>query len=103
MGLLQKKSCLPCPSLALFIIGASIFRVGFDVIRFNESSIHAPRWVIVAAGMVFALGGIMAMLQGQRSGFGDNPLFRWIKFDRRSFSFGICRTPSLDCLWTWGA
>ena len=38
--------------------------IGMEVIPVDPSSVHAPMWVITAAGMVFFLGGVMAMTQG---------------------------------------
>lgn len=45
---------------AIFIAaGAAIMAMGADWIRVDPSSIHAPRWVLIASGGVFALGGVM--------------------------------------------
>jgi len=39
--------------------GAAIMLVGTRVIRVDPSTVHAPYWVLTAAGAVFALGGLM--------------------------------------------
>ncbi len=44
--------------------GGFIMLMGLEVIPVDPSSIHAPMWVITAAGAVFFLGGVMALTQG---------------------------------------
>jgi hypothetical protein len=60
------------------LVGALIFLVGMNVIHVDETSIHVPRWVIMASGMAFAFAGAMVMVQGLKSGFGDHPLYKWV-------------------------
>lgn len=47
--------------LGLFIIAASV-----NLIRVDESSFHAPRWVVFLAGAVSALSGLM-LIVGENS------------------------------------
>jgi hypothetical protein len=60
------------------LVGGFVFLIGMDVIKVDESSINSPRWVIMAAGLVFVLSGFMVMVQGLKSGFGDAPIYKWI-------------------------
>lgn len=49
---------------AIFIItGGFIATLGAGWIPVDPSSVHAPGWVIVLAGLVFALGGVMCYTQ----------------------------------------
>lgn len=55
---------------ALFVLaGFAIMGVGGGVIPVDPSSVHAPGWVIVLCGVVFALGGVMAWTNG--AGFSE--------------------------------
>ncbi len=66
-GFIQKRgSRLGLPSWggllfgSLFVaVGALIVLVGTKVILVNPASVHAPYWVLTAAGVSFALGGLM--------------------------------------------
>jgi len=62
-----------------FLAGAFIVLIAADIIHVDPSSIHAPRWVLGAAGLVFMLAGTMVALQGA---FGPNPeeslLYLWL-------------------------
>lgn len=40
--------------------GLFIVLIAGDVIRVDPDTIHSPRWVLAAAGMVFMIGGVMA-------------------------------------------
>ncbi|MDH3734113.1 MAG: hypothetical protein OEU54_11290 [Gemmatimonadota bacterium] len=89
---------------AIFVLaGCAIIGVGGGIIPVDPSSVHAPGWVIVLCGVVFALGGVMACLGGD--GAGDETLnaalallfmvclasaFSWVAFGpgERQFSGG---------------
>ena len=45
-------------SIALVVAGIVIALVGADVIHSDPKDIHAPHWVLTAAGVVFALCGL---------------------------------------------
>ena len=63
---------------SLFVaIGALIFLMAVDVIHVPDEDIYAPRWVLAAVGVAFALAGVMVTLNGLKSGFGDHPVFKW--------------------------
>lgn len=47
------------------VIGLTICLVGLDILPAEEGSIHAPRWVLVLCGAVFALAGIAILVQGR--------------------------------------
>jgi len=49
-----------------------------DVIHSPDENFNAPRWVIAAVGMAFALAGAMVIVKGLESGFGDHPIYKWI-------------------------
>jgi len=64
---------------SIFIcVGAIIFLISINVISVPEEDINAPRWVIAAVGLAFALAGGIVMVNGLKSGFGDHILFKWI-------------------------
>ena len=44
---------------AFFLVGSFIVLLAADVIHAEPGSIHAPRWVLAAAGGVFMLAGMM--------------------------------------------
>lgn len=63
---------------SIFIcVGAFIFLMSLDIIHVPDEDINAPRWVLTAVGLTFALAGVMVMLNGLKSGFGDHPIFKW--------------------------
>ena len=69
-------------SLLLFgsvfiFVGAFIFLIAIDVFHMPDEGFNAPRWVIAAAGAAFALAGALVILNGLKSGFGDDILFKW--------------------------
>ena len=104
----QSKSEQPAPLwFAGMFSSAGLFIVlmAMDVIPVDPETLHPPRWVLAAAGMVFMIGGIMAAV-GQR-----NPLLNdvlagvligcmamiatWIAFGpgERQFSGGVSLGP----------
>jgi len=48
---------------AALLIGLWPIMIAFDIVHAPPDSIHAPRWVLAAAGGVFLLGGCMVFLQ----------------------------------------
>jgi hypothetical protein len=64
---------------SIFIFaGAFIFLTAIDVIHAPDENFNAPRWVIAAVGLAFALAGAMVIVKGLESGFGDDPIYKWI-------------------------
>jgi hypothetical protein len=59
-------------------VGAFVFLMAIDVIHIPEEDINAPRWVLAAVGMTFALAGAMVSIKGIKNRFGNHPLFKWI-------------------------
>ncbi len=59
-------------------VGALIFLVSVDVIHIPEEDFNAPRWVVAAIGIAFSLAGAMVMVNGLKSGYGDQPLLKWV-------------------------
>ena len=51
--------------------------MGIDVIHVPDEDFNAPRWVIAAVGIAFALAGAMVALNGFKSSFGDHIVFKW--------------------------
>lgn len=55
----------------LFLLaGTGIVFVGLDWIRVDPSTIHAPRWVLVVAGLTFAAPGATTLYYGVRNALG---------------------------------
>ncbi len=44
-------------------MGGFILAIGLEVVPFPEESIHAPRWVIAAAGLAFLFAGVSVVQQ----------------------------------------
>jgi hypothetical protein len=62
------------------LAGLFILLAAFDVIALDPGSIHAPRWVLAAAGLMFLLGGFMIILRGTE-GDGQKDLFHeWAEY-----------------------
>ena len=61
-------------ALIFSLAGLFILLTAFDVIPVDRGSLHAPRWVLAAAGLVFLLGGFMVVLRGTE-GSGEKDLF----------------------------
>ena len=57
------------PWVAGLIIGAGLFvlLMAADVIPVDRDSLHAPRWILSAAGAVFVIGGTMAVRRTAKS------------------------------------
>jgi hypothetical protein len=67
-------------ALIFSLAGLFILLAAFDVIALDPASIHAPRWVLAAAGLIFLLGGFMIILRGTE-GDGNKDLFHeWAEY-----------------------
>ncbi|MDX1683057.1 MAG: hypothetical protein R3336_08055, partial [Phycisphaeraceae bacterium] len=53
-------------SLPFIGVGTGITLVGLRVIEVDESSVHAPWWVITFFGLVFGLAGLAVLVSGLR-------------------------------------
>ena len=87
---------------AVFVVaGAGIIGVGSGLIPVDPNSVHAPGWVIVLCGGVFALSGVAACLAGRTDEWvgellvlalmvGFATVFSWVAFGpgERQFSGG---------------
>lgn len=87
---------------AIFVIaGCGIMAIGGGVIPVDPSSVHAPGWVIVLCGVVFALAGVMVCLNGKTGEWMNEAfalllmvcfatVFSWVAFGpgERQFSGG---------------
>ncbi len=62
-------------------MGAFFMLAGADVIHLDPESVHAPLWVIAAAGTVFFLAGMMIILQGIAGpGAEQITLYKWLQY-----------------------
>ncbi len=49
-----------------FLVGLPFIGISFGIVPIDESTVHAPMWVIGLCGLVFSLAGIMILL-GEKS------------------------------------
>lgn len=62
-------------------MGAFFMLAGADVIHLDPESVHAPLWVIAAAGTVFFLAGMMIIFQGIAGpGAEQITLYKWLQY-----------------------
>jgi len=62
-------------------MGAFFMLAGADVIHLNPDDVHAPLWVIAAAGLVFFLAGMMIIFQGIAGpGAEQIMLYKWLQY-----------------------
>lgn len=62
-------------------MGAFFMLAGADVINLNPDDVHAPLWVIGAAGLVFFLAGMMIIFQGIAGPGADQiTLYKWLQY-----------------------
>ena len=79
------------------LVGFVIILVAADIIHADPASIHAPRWVLALAGMVFAFAGLSTLSQSlftpaeQRS-----PALRWTQY---FLGLGIFASFAATFLW----
>jgi len=67
-------------SLSFFGMGLFIILISFDVIPTPPENFNAPRIVVAAAGLVFALAGIMIFISANYSEEEMNkPLLAWVR------------------------
>ena len=68
-------------SLSFFGMGLFVMLISFDIIPTPPENFNAPRMVVAAAGLVFALAGIMIFIGGSFSQEEMNtPLLAWVWF-----------------------
>ncbi len=65
-------------ALAMFGIGGFLLGIATGWITVDPSTIHAPLWVLGAAGMVFALAGVMILLAGNERLAWLNNIVVWL-------------------------
>lgn len=46
------------------IVGLFIVGIGLNVVPIDENDLHAPRWILTLAGLVFVIPGIMVLTLG---------------------------------------
>ncbi len=60
--------------------GLFVLMTAFDLVEVDPASIHAPRWVLAAAGLMFIMGGFMIILRGTEDE-GEKDLFhQWAEY-----------------------
>ncbi|NOY98746.1 MAG: hypothetical protein GXP40_06020 [Chloroflexi bacterium] len=64
-----------------FLMGSFVVLVAADIIHTDPGSIHAPRWVLAAAGGLFMFAGMTIALQGAFSpGAQQTALYQWLQY-----------------------
>lgn len=65
---------------AIFLsVGVFIALISLDIIPVPEENIHAPRWVITAAGLTFGVAGLLVVVNGLKEIVGtDSAILRWL-------------------------
>jgi hypothetical protein len=53
------------------VAGVFIFLMSIDIIHVPEENFSAPRWLVAVVGLVFTLAGMMVIVQGLSSRYGD--------------------------------
>lgn len=69
--------------MGLFAAGMGLFiiLVSVDIIHTDPESIHAPRWVLTLAGMIFTFVGLYILSTGLPApGESGSHLLRWIQY-----------------------
>jgi len=79
------------------LMGLVILLVALRIIPTDESSFHAPHWVVGAAGLMFFLAGI-AILTGPPAGAPEASRTTW-----RSFLLGLGMVGTLAAVFNWVA
>jgi hypothetical protein len=78
----QKTANMPL-FMGLFatLLGVFIILVSVDIIPADSTSIHAPRWVLTLAGMIFAFAGLYILSTGLTPpGKQASPIVLWIQY-----------------------
>ncbi len=65
-------------ALGMFCFGGFLLGIAMGWVHADPSSIHAPLWVLGAAGMMFVLAGVMILLVGRDSLGRLNNLVIWL-------------------------
>src|SRR5512135_803203 len=65
-------------ALGMFCIGGFLIGISTGWVAVDPSTIHAPLWVLGAAGMVFALAGVMILLAGNERLAWLNNIVIWL-------------------------
>ncbi len=65
-------------ALGMFLIGGFLVGIATGWVQTDPSSIHAPLWVLGAAGMVFILAGLMILLAGNERLAWLNNIVIWL-------------------------
>lgn len=78
----QKTSNMPLfMGIMATFTGLFIVLVSVDIIHTDPESIHAPRWVLTLAGMLFTFAGLYILSTGLHSPGEDGaPLVQWIQY-----------------------
>ncbi|MBT3391515.1 MAG: hypothetical protein HN413_14030 [Chloroflexi bacterium] len=67
--------------LIFMAVGGLIILMALEIIPMDPSSLHAPRWVLGAAGALFFLSGALVFLQGIAGPDGEHDaLMRWVQY-----------------------
>jgi len=77
----MSRGCSMLFALPFLAVGACIIAISLGWLPSDPESIKAPRLVLAGAGMVFALGGLMVLLQGSFGpGAQQSAIYRWLEF-----------------------
>jgi hypothetical protein len=95
---MQKNKRLPLlMGIITIVAGLFITLVSADVIHTDPESIHAPRWVLTLAGLVFALSGLAIVSQALSTPSElKSPILRWVQY---FIGLGIFVSFTLSFLW----
>lgn len=78
----QKSANMPLfLGLITTVMGLFIVLVSVDIIHTDPASIHAPRWVLTLAGMMFTFVGLYILSTGLTSpGEQVSPILQWTQY-----------------------
>ena len=60
--------------------GLFVLMAAFDLVEVDPASIHAPRWVLAAAGLMFIMGGFMIILRGTEDEGDKDRFHQWAEY-----------------------
>ncbi|MBL6965426.1 MAG: hypothetical protein ISR60_02620 [Anaerolineales bacterium] len=67
--------------LIFMVVGGLIILMAVDILPLDPASLHAPRWVLGAAGALFFLSGALVFLQGIAGPDGEHDvLVQWVQY-----------------------